>query len=172
MLLCCLAACACVTNREGRGSKLTCTVRVAYINGFKGLRLAVQRAVCPEEWSSPQGLSLMAACVPCENPCSPPITRPYPPRASALRCPAVPRSRRLPADPPEPGWLCFVRVQRRAHVAGLGASGGVQRGPFQPCADDEALVAWSDAARASRGHLWDWDQSALRVVRTMAAYGR
>ena len=39
-------------------------LRVAYINGFKGLRLAVQRAFHPEEWSAPQTMSLVAACVP------------------------------------------------------------------------------------------------------------
>jgi len=39
-------------------------LRVAYINGFKGLRLVVQQAVRAEEYESPQSVSLVAACVP------------------------------------------------------------------------------------------------------------
>jgi hypothetical protein len=40
-------------------------LRVAYINGFKGLRLAVQQAFRPGDWeSAPQTASLVAACLP------------------------------------------------------------------------------------------------------------
>lgn len=39
-------------------------LRVAYINGFKGLRLAVQEAIQPEEFAYPQTMSLVAACMP------------------------------------------------------------------------------------------------------------
>ena len=39
-------------------------LRVAYINGFKGLRLAVQQAFRPDDWAWPESMSLVAACMP------------------------------------------------------------------------------------------------------------
>jgi hypothetical protein len=46
------------------GMQLQLPLRVAYINGFKGLRLAVQQAFVPEDYAYPQTTSLALACLP------------------------------------------------------------------------------------------------------------
>jgi len=46
------------------GMHVQLPLRVAYINGFKQLRIAVQQAFVPEDWGSPEAMSLAAACTP------------------------------------------------------------------------------------------------------------